>query len=68
MPVVLIQEGARTEVEEVDIATGIELISEAENLLTRRVTMFAARFASSYNQLFPNKDEKSATINREIEL
>jgi len=41
---------------------------KAENLLTRRATMFAARFASSYNQLFPNKDGKSATINREIEL
>jgi hypothetical protein len=50
------------------IATGFELISEAENLLTRRATMFAARFASSYNQLFPDKHEKSATINREIEL
>jgi hypothetical protein len=44
------------------------LISEAENLLTRRATMFAARFASSYNQSFPNNDGKSATINREIEL
>jgi len=50
------------------MATRFELISEAENLLTRRATMFAARFASSYNQLFPNKDGKSATINREIEL
>ena len=68
MPVGLIQEGARTEVGEVDIATRFELISEAENLLTRRATMFAARFASSYNQSFPNNDGKSATINREIEL
>jgi hypothetical protein len=56
------------EVEEVDIATRFELISEADNLLTRRSTMFAARFASSYNQSFPNNDGKSATINREIEL
>jgi len=32
MSVVLIQEGARTEVEEVDIATRFEPISEAENL------------------------------------
>jgi len=44
------------------------LISEAENLLTRMAAMFAARFASSYNQLFTNKDGKSAIINREIEL
>jgi len=30
--------------------------------------MFAARFPSLYNQQFPNNNEKSAKVNREVEL
>jgi hypothetical protein len=34
----------------------------------RNSPMFADRFPAPYNQMFPNNNEKSATINREVEL
>jgi hypothetical protein len=59
MSVVLIQEGPRKEFEEVDMATHFEPTYGAENLLTRRATMVAARDASPYNQMFPNNGGKT---------
>jgi hypothetical protein len=34
----------------------------------RSSPMFAARFPAPYNQQFPDKNRKSAKVNREVEL